>query len=273
MTAQGSPAIDDRPERQRLMDLLADRATCGLSLTECVELDELACAAEDVDLDIFDRIAAEIAVATDHAQLAPPMPDRLRRSLLASLPRHVYATTTNTTSEPSSLPLRLIIPWVTAAAAIIVAAIALTETRPPASPSERDAWTDRSPDLQRLALAGDDQRIVGEIVWSTDQQRGILRITGLQPNDPKDLQYQLWIFDAARQDRGEAMHAVDGGVFDVDDDGTVTISITPAIRVFSPALFAVTSEPPGGVVRHDPDLDPSRYRILVTSTPPGAPAT
>jgi len=38
-----------------------------------------------------------------------------------------------------------------------------------------------------------------------------LRLKGYVANDPAGAQYQLWIFDAARDDR----YPVDGGVFDV----------------------------------------------------------
>ena len=51
----------------------------------------------------------------------------------------------------------------------------------------------------------------GEVVWSAAEQRGYLRIAGLPVNDPKARQYQLWIFDARRDER----YPVDSGVFDV----------------------------------------------------------
>ena len=41
---------------------------------------------------------------------------------------------------------------------------------------------------------------------------------------------------------------VDGGVFDVDSSGSVTIPIDAKLKVDSPYLFAITVEKPGGVV-------------------------
>jgi anti-sigma-K factor RskA len=59
-------------------------------------------------------------------------------------------------------------------------------------------------------------------------------------------QYQLWIFDA---ERNEA-YPVDGGVFDVPakSDGDVVIKIDPRIPVSRATAFAITVERPGGVV-------------------------
>jgi hypothetical protein len=58
-------------------------------------------------------------------------------------------------------------------------------------------------------------------------------------------QYQLWIFDAARDQR----YPVDGGVFDVPANaGEVVIPIRASLMVRKPAAFAVTLEKPGGVV-------------------------
>jgi hypothetical protein len=84
----------------------------------------------------------------------------------------------------------------------------------------------------------------GEVVWDAARQRGVLRIIGLVPNDPRLAQYQLWIIDAER----DARYPVDGGVFDVTAAGEVLVPVTPRLRVGRPTLFAITLEKPGGVV-------------------------
>jgi len=85
----------------------------------------------------------------------------------------------------------------------------------------------------------------GDVVWSSDAQAGFMRFRGLAPNDPTENQYQLWIFDATRDER----HPVDGGVFDVDPaTGEVVVPIRAKLPVREPTLFAVTVERPGGVV-------------------------
>ena len=97
----------------------------------------------------------------------------------------------------------------------------------------------------------------GDVVWSASAQRGFMRFTGLAPNDPTKLQYQLWIFDKDRDER----YPVDGGVFDVGSTGEVIVPISAKLHVASPTLFSVTVEQPGGVVVS------KRERIVVTAAP------
>ncbi len=59
------------------------------------------------------------------------------------------------------------------------------------------------------------QGVSGDVVWSPEHQAGFLRFQNLPSNDPKIQQYQLWIFDATRDDR----FPIDGGVFDVPPGG------------------------------------------------------
>lgn len=87
-----------------------------------------------------------------------------------------------------------------------------------------------------------------DIVWQPAEQRGVLRLRGFAPNDPARAQYQLWIFDAARDER----YPVDGGVFDVPaGHDEVLVTVRPAVPVTRVAAFAVTVERPGGVVVSD----------------------
>jgi anti-sigma-K factor RskA len=97
----------------------------------------------------------------------------------------------------------------------------------------------------------------GDVVWSNAQQRGYMRFVGLQANDPKAWQYQLWIFDRTRDEA----FPVDGGVFDVSASGEVVVAISAKLRVDDASLFAVTVERPGGVVVS------KRERIVVTAKP------
>jgi hypothetical protein len=85
----------------------------------------------------------------------------------------------------------------------------------------------------------------GDVVWSSTRQVGFMRFHGLRPNDRALSQYQLWIFDADRDDK----YPVDGGVFDIDaTTGDVVVPITPKVYAARPKLFAITVEKPGGVV-------------------------
>lgn len=87
----------------------------------------------------------------------------------------------------------------------------------------------------------------GEAIFDPRTSKGLLLIQGLAPNDPAVEQYQLWIFDATRDER----YPVDGGVFDVPACGQASVPIEAKLRVDKPVLFAVTVEKPGGVVVSD----------------------
>ncbi len=100
-------------------------------------------------------------------------------------------------------------------------------------------------------------RPLGEMLWNPILQRGEMHIVGLEPNDPSVTQYQLWIFDADRDQR----FPVDGGVFDVPTGRAIVVPVMPAIPVRQATLFAVTVEPPGGVVVSD------RERIVLVAQP------
>ncbi|MEM9173946.1 MAG: anti-sigma factor [Myxococcota bacterium] len=107
-------------------------------------------------------------------------------------------------------------------------------------------------DAVRLAWQSTDDPtaaggVVGDVVWSDARQAGVLRFQGLAANDRDAFQYQLWIFDAARDER----FPVDGGIFDVPanaDGADVLVPIDPRLPVARATLFAVTVERPGGTV-------------------------
>jgi hypothetical protein len=105
--------------------------------------------------------------------------------------------------------------------------------------------------LLRPWRAGNDAAgltVSGDVVWDPRSQTGFMRFFGLRRNEPNAEQYQLWIFDARRDDR----YPVDGGVFNITGakQGDV-IPIKAALSVAVPLTFAVTIEKPGGVVVSD----------------------
>jgi hypothetical protein len=110
------------------------------------------------------------------------------------------------------------------------------------------AWKKASDDPSVSADQADLGEVggLGDVVWSPARQQGFMRFRGLAANDPAVAQYQLWIFDA---ERNEA-YPVDGGVFDVPDGATddVVVRIDPRLPVSRATAFAITVEQPGGVV-------------------------
>ena len=170
--------------------------------------------------------------------------------------------------------------WVAAAASLLVAIGALWRRPPaPVAPPPKVVYLPapapprRAPAEERADLLRDHRDAVtlpwkatadaaargatGEVVWSPSAQRGFMRFVGLAKNDGTRAQYQLWIFDKAR----DARYPVDGGVFDVSASGEVIVPITARLHISQPTLFAVTVERPGGVVVS------RRERIVMTASP------
>lgn len=86
--------------------------------------------------------------------------------------------------------------------------------------------------------------VTGRVVWNAERQSGYMVFSGLTPNDPSSEQYQLWVFDAERDER----FPVHGGVFDVrTTESEVIVPIEPRLAIGDVAAFVVTVERPGGV--------------------------
>ncbi|MEO0481194.1 MAG: anti-sigma factor [Planctomycetota bacterium] len=147
------------------------------------------------------------------------------------------------------------IPWITAlaAAAIILLAIEGFRADPAPEPTVSAEVAYGVIEAKNTSIAMDWETLTpveGRVVFDPEEQTGVMKLKGLTPNDPATSQYQLWIFDGERTHR----HPVDGGVFDVDDDGEVFVRFKSRIDVRDAVAFAVTVEEPGGVVvsKRDP---------------------
>lgn len=281
---------------ERLLDLLATRATQGLDPFDQADLDQF-CQARARGIGSFEREAAAISLA--YASHIEPMPAALRgrvaarlkaemagmseRALGDSADAQAEPTPTNVTvgsfgtptapttaSPPSGRARGSRLPWLAAAAALALAVLGWWPRTgdfdvgpaglPPSSAELRAQLIAESTDSLQLDWTPTEDPVSvgagGDVVWSNQRQRGFMRFAGLTPNDPTESQYQLWIFDAAQDER----FPVDGGVFDVGPGGETVIAIDPKIRVVDPTLFAVTVEKPGGVVVS------SRERIVLVAT-------
>jgi hypothetical protein len=167
--------------------------------------------------------------------------------------------------EAKQRPRRVIAPWLAAAACLLVAAGAVwfawqQQGVPIVSAADaRSSLLASSSDAKPIAWSATAdptaKGATGDVVWSTQAQRGYMRFVGLAANDPKQFQYQLWIFDKDRDEK----FPVDGGVFDVSSSGEAIVAISPKLHVTNATLFAVTVERPGGVVVS------KRERIVVTA--------
>lgn len=273
----------------RAEELLVERALRPLDAGEHAELAGLG--AEDDES--FEIAAAAIALAATPIE---PMPADLAERILAAAPAAALAADFRRTlpgvvapapvAAPAGAPApvtdlaerrarrrRTVLPWLAAAACLLVAGGAVwiawraRQGQPTVaaagatSPEQaRQQLVTGAPDVAKLAWSPTQDPTAraasGDVVWSTAQQRGYMRFVGLAPNDPHQFQYQLWIFDKDRDER----FPVDGGVFDVTSTGEVIVPINPKLHVTDATLFAVTVERPGGVVVS------KRERIVVTAT-------
>ena len=97
----------------------------------------------------------------------------------------------------------------------------------------------------RWPCATEQGKVVGDVVWDNERQGGYLLLTGVLPNDPSRTQYQLWIFDAERDQR----YPVNAGTFDMPSGTTeIVVPFHAELPVERPLAFAVTEERAGGVV-------------------------
>jgi hypothetical protein len=248
---------------ERLHDLLADRATFGLSPVEAQELDLLLARHSQVDADEYDRLAAAIDLALEPA-VHHPLPPALRAKIASgvkvaadravnsgALDRPQSPLFTVERAAPPAAPISTWLGWLTAAACLLVAALVWSLNQPGVPPNADVAMRAllEQPGTVQTPLAAPDAvpGVTGDVVWNEREQRGFMRLRGLAVNDPKLRQYQLWIFAKNQDDR----YPVDGGVFDVGRDGEVVVPIKAAIRVLDPTMYAITVEKPGGVVVSD----------------------
>ncbi len=242
----------------RITALLTERATQGLTLDESRELGQLAAMDPSLDLDSIDEAAAALTLALVNSEM-PEMPSDLHAKLQRDA-EAFWEPSAPIAPKPSPTPVLAWVGWVAAAAAVLFALVLLQDDGQAVLQAEQVAQVS---DAVEIAWTGTEdplgQGVGGEVLWSDDEQRGFMRFEGLEPNDPQQQQYQLWIFDKDRS----ADHPVDGGVFDVPaGSDSVLVPIDAKLAVSEATLFAITLEKPGGVVVS------SRERLLLTAAVP-----
>lgn len=255
--------------KERLMELLAYLATEGLSPEEQTELDRLLDSNPDWEQSQFELAAAALSL-TD-LKIEEPLPSPLRSKILNEVYRQMDMAERDAEEKTTSSAKRDNVValsrsgfgwqrggwlgqagWLAAAACLVLAVIGwwprLQTPVPPSVAEMRAKLLAQAPDLLQTswtAAASDATGVRGDVVWSNSLQRGFMRFHGLPANDPQLGEYQLWIFDATRDER----FPIDGGVFSVDrETDEVIVSINAKLKVSEPTLFAITVERPGGVV-------------------------
>jgi len=250
--------LQNQPD-EALLDLLVKQVTEGLSPAEQRELDVLDSATASSYLRELERAAAAITLAGTARAEPPPaaLSKRLEAQALDFLATTGRSDAGNKVVDLNR-PAKVAAPraaawqgagWLAAAACLILAVFGWVRSPQPASAAEqRAALLARSESMKLDMSATKDPAaagVSGDVVWDPLTQQGFLRFVGLPQNDPKVHQYQLWIFDATRDQR----YPVDGGVFDIPGNASeVVIPIRARLPVRTAKAFAVTLEKPGGVV-------------------------
>jgi hypothetical protein len=251
--------IDDRSPVERLRERAADVALHG----DAFSLEEIELALElgldlERETEALELAAAALAVAEierDRAAAAATVPAALKARLAATAavvvaPAPIPLDAARATSPKTSHARE----WLIAAASIALGA-AVTAIVLNADPDGAGATRDPAQFVRTHPRAvhwpwqgTGDAHVVGEVrgeaYFDPDSEDGLLEIEGLAANDPRVEQYQLWIFDAERDQR----YPVDGGVFDVREPGRVVIPVKARLDVTKPVQFAITVEKPGGAV-------------------------
>ncbi len=283
------------PSRPRLDELLAAEAALGLEHDEARELKALLASEELPAREDFMRVAGLVQASFLNREPADlqKMPPHLRELLLHQAEAHFGADAArNDPGEPSTdliaaarrrRPSRWFgasaAGWYLAAAALfLVFVVSGPLTQPPGSladspslantASQRAALLNRSETVVWQWRANDVpgyEQVSGDVVWNSELQSGVLKLTGMPPNDARATQYQLWIVDPGR----DADHPIDGGVFNIPGSTTAAlIPIDAKLSVEQPVAFAITAEQPGGVVVSDGPL-----LIVASASGAGRPGT
>jgi Anti-sigma-K factor rskA len=268
---------DTRPQGQpdeAMLDLLIKQVTEGLSPAEQRALDVLDTEVASAYLKDMEHAVAAVTLAGSAGQ--PPMPAALAARLAQQAGQHFAApdrVVDLSKARAAAERTQVNAPrgtrrfgnygWLAAAACLVLAIFVWQRSAPPpvlpaaqvmppppviTMAEERAALLAKTDSVKITLGATKDPGsagMTGDAVWDPVTQRGFLHFAGLAANDPAVLQYQIWIFDAGRDQR----YPVDGGVFDVPANSTeVIIPIRATLMVRKLAAFAVTVEKPGGVV-------------------------
>jgi len=259
--------------KEKMLELLADKAAFGLSEEEAVEVEMLLKEFPEWENDNSFELAA-VAISIANLDTSEPMPAHLRTKILADSEKFFASDVKALEKEENQKtfdfePKRSVIfewlGWSFAAIFLVVLGISLWTNRgsettktenPPKTQTPTPELTANQKREQILASANkilanwtspktdENAPLSGDIVWDNAKQEGYMRFRGLPVNDAAKETYQLWIFDENQDEKTP----VDGGVFDVSENGEVIIRIDAKLKIKNPKMFAVTVEKPGGVV-------------------------
>jgi anti-sigma-K factor RskA len=260
-------SIAENNNRERLEDLLLQRAVFGLDPPEQSELERLLSGTVAHDSLAFENVIGALDAGwAEEDSLKDgfePLPEYLKSAILsqatAGEANRVLTTVppplpqARTSGSASAWTVREKLFGLATAASLAVALFSVY-SRLSGEPPLSEQWAmleSSAPDLVKpdWTVASEElaKGVTGSVIWSDQKQQGFMKFRGLARNQTDRQQYQLWIFDANRSDD----QPVDGGVFDIAADGEVIVPIEAKLDVSSAKMFAITIERPGGVVVSD----------------------
>lgn len=262
--------MNNAPER--IWELMAERATQGLSESEARELTQLCRDHPEIDPLALEAAAAAVSLA----MLKPePIPAAVKRQLDEAAQNWSAGRTPAPRAEEAPAPIAMIgrkkgvmwAGWLAAAACLALAMLGWWTRIAPVIPlaDQRDRLLAAGGAVTIPWAAWDQPEIPnvgGDVVWNEQQQKGYLRFTNLPVNNPSKEQYQLWIVDSRGMEQ-----RISGAIFDVKPEaasGTVLVPITPQIKTRGAAAFALTIEEPGGTW-----VSSMKRRVVIAQLPKG----
>ncbi len=190
----------------------------------------------DRDLRAFVDELDEAAAAIAHTAPVRALPPELRGRVLSQVGHG---------NKVVAIPRSVWIPWSLAACLALTCAYLVAESgglrRRITRLEERDI-------LARVQIASLSSKLTNApnanavVVWDEKKQRGVLKVTQL-PRNANDHDYQLWLVDPRYR------NPVDGGVFHVTNDGSLSVRFHPNVPVREARAFAISLERKGGVTK------------------------
>ncbi len=271
---------------KRLLELLADQTIFGLDEDDFTEMKRLKGQFPEWENDVTLELAAA-AVVLSRIELEGELPANLRTKIFSAAdiyfgiddaPQKILSFSPKSSVNGNSAAaenVRQIIEtktspwqwlgWAFAAAACIALAVILLAKPADKSPEiaqnpaaiptpqpelsieqKRERLLVSATDTVKIPLTNpkNEKEIVGDMVWSNAEQKGYAHFTNLPVNDAARETYQLWIVDETQ----DAKTPLSGGVFNVSENGEITVPVNAQLQVRKPKMIAVTVEKPGGVV-------------------------
>ncbi len=267
-------------EKEKMLELLSDKAVFGLTDAEIADLSELEKNFPEVNDDSFEFTAAKIGMI--NLDTGEQLPAHLRTKIIADADKYFasrkdFAASATPEKHEEEFqktfayaPKTSILQWLgwaVAGLACIALAITLWTTRqnptlvavnptPTATPKleltpaqEREQLLASAKDAVQSNWGDfnpkDPKNVQGDVVWSNSLQKGFVRFRNLPANDQNKETYQVWIFDKSQK------NPVSGGIFNINKDGEAVIPIDSALKIQEPTMVGITAEKPGGVVVSD----------------------